>query len=147
MKKSITDLNQGFEKAIEQIKLEKENKALHETIDKLTQEIDRLRNLSEAPKSNIIKLHILPEEEILDQQIGLLQKVSRTRMLEVNEAKMLDLYIKNKRLIQEKSTMNAEFTSLPVDNMTNEELLKLIEGEKSDKENESTERSGEGPLE
>jgi hypothetical protein len=61
-------------------------------------------------------------------------------MLEVNEAKMLDLYIKNKRLIQEKSTLNAEFSSLPVENMTNDELIRLIEGEKNDKENEDSER-------
>lgn len=146
-KKSITDLHQGFEKAIELIKLEKENAALHETVEKLTQEIDRLRALNQPTPNNLIKIHTLPEEEILDQQIRLLQMASRTRMLEVNEAKMLDLYIKNKRLLQEKSTMNAEFTSLPVETMTNEELLKLVESEKNVQENQDPDRSGEDSLE
>jgi hypothetical protein len=147
MKKSITDLHQGFEKAIDLIKLEKENAALNETIDKLIKENERLKTLvlPEQP-SNLIKLHVLPEEEILDQQIRLLQAASRTRMLEVNEAKMLDLYIKNKRLLQEKSTMNAEFTSLPVENMTNEQLLQLIESEKHVQKDETSNGSGESSL-
>lgn len=147
MSTNIKKMSENFEKAVEVLKLERENKALNETIEKLLKEIDNLRSQVLTPTS-LVKIHVLPEEEILDQQIRLLQARSRVGMLELNEAKMLDLYIKNKRLIQEKSTLNADFSALPVDNMTNEQLLQLIEGEKTDVQKiESPDRSGEDSLE
>lgn len=145
MKKSISQVQDSFEKNFELLKLERENQGLHETIDKLTKEIDRLRELHLQPQSKLIKLNITPEEEILEQQINFLQQASRVRMLEVNEAKMLDLYIKNKRLIQEKSTLNAEFSSLP-DDISDEKLLQLVESGKYEQENESSIGSGEDSL-
>lgn len=141
-KKTITDLHQKFEDSFELIKLQKENYALNETIDKLLKEIDCLKS-SPVPKveNKLIKIHTTPEEEILDQQIMRLRQASQTRMLEVNEAKMLDLYIKNKRLLEEKSTINADFSPLTSDNMTNEQLFQLIESQKnvSSEENQDTE--------
>lgn len=130
--KTITDLHQKFEDSFEVIKLQKENAGLHETIDKLLVEIESLKS-SPVPKSDnkLIKIHTTPEEEILEQQIMRLRQVSQTRMLEVNEAKMLDLYIKNKRLLEEKSTINAEFSALSSDSMTNEQLFQLIESQKN----------------
>lgn len=146
MKKTIKDVQENFEKNFELVKLEKENKGLHETIDKLLKEIDKLRALHVPAQSKVIKLNATPEEEILDQQINFLQQASRIRMLEVNEAKMLDLYIKNKRLIQEKSTLNAEFSSLP-DDISDEKLLQLVESGKYEQENESSIGCGEDSLE
>jgi hypothetical protein len=144
---NIKKISEGFEDAVEKLKLEKENQALQLTVDKLLKEIDTLRSTI-VPKPQLIKIHVTPEEEILDQQIRLLQAKSRVGMLEMNEAKMLDLYIKNKRLLQDKSTLNADFNSLPVnDSMTNEQLLQLIESEKTDVQKiESPVGSGEDSL-
>jgi len=145
MSKKITDLPVDFQKHLEISKLEKENKALNETVDKLLKEIDTLRE-QKTGITNVIKLYVTPEEEILENQISRLQQISRTRCLDMNEAKMLDLYIKNKRLIAEKSTMNAEFKTISEDTDT-DELLRLVEGEKQNaKENESSNGSGEDPL-
>lgn len=141
-KKTITDLHQKFEDSFELIKLQKENTGLHQTIDTLLKEIDSLKS-SPVPKAEnkLIKIHTTAEEEILDQQIMRLRSVSQTRMLEVNEAKMLDLYIKNKRLLEEKSTINAEFNALSEENVTNEQLFQLIESQKnvSNEKDEDTE--------
>lgn len=144
---NIKKISEGFENTVEKLKLEKENQALQLTVDKLLKEIDTLRSAI-VPKPQLIKIHVTPEEEILDQQIRLLQAKSRVGMLEMNEAKMLDLYIKNKRLLQDKSTLNADFNSLPVnDSMTNEQLLQLIESEKTDVQKiESPVGSGEDSL-
>lgn len=145
---NIKKISEGFENAVEKLKLEKENKALQLTVDKLLKEIETLRSQVLVP-TQLVKIHVTPEEEILDQQIRLLQAKSRVEMLELNEAKMLDLYIKNKRLLQEKSTLNADFSSLPVnESMTNEQLLKLIESEKTDVQKiENSNGSGEDSLE
>lgn len=145
---NIKKISEGFENAVEKLKLQKENDALQTTIDKLLKEIETLRSQVLVP-SQLVKIHVTPEEEILDQQIRLLQAKSRVGMLEMNEAKMLDLYIKNKRLLQEKSTLNADFSSLPVnESMTNEQLLKLIESEKTDVQKiENSNGSGEDSLE
>lgn len=144
-RKKSTELSEAFQASLSLITLQRENEALKETIDKLLKEIEVLREKTNVPK--IIKLHSTPEEEILDQQIRILQQSSRVRALDLTEAKMLDLYIKNKRLLNEKSTLNADFNSLPVDKMTDEELMLLIESEKNNVEEDQTSTgSGEGSL-
>lgn len=64
---------------------------------------------------SLIKLHITPEEIILEQQIRQLAKLSQAGSLTLEEIKMLDLLIKNKRLVNEQSTLNVDATALPPD--------------------------------
>jgi hypothetical protein len=93
----------------------------------LLAELDRARKVD---RSGVIKLYLTPEQEILEQQISRIQAVSRERTLTLEETKMLDLHIKNKRLLDDKSTVNAEYKDIK--NSSISDLLKLAEGEPSD---------------
>lgn len=104
--------------------LSAENEALKQTIELLHKEIDRLKG---GKKSATIALKLLPEEEIIYTQIQNLLFDSRNRKLNMEETKQLDFYIKNKRLIEEKSTVNADFKNLP-DDISDDELNKIAEG-------------------
>jgi hypothetical protein len=121
--------------------LKNENKALKETVSKLLEELNSTRNINHSG----LVTHLSPEEEICNFQIQQLQAVSRERKLSLEEVKTLDLLIKNKRLLSQKSTSNQEFT-LPA-KITAEEL-ELIAGNVEDDTGKSSERSSsqEDPL-
>lgn len=127
MSKNVKTLSKNFkstallEKSI--LELKKENRALKQTVSKLLSEIDRVQNID---RSTIVKLDLSPEQEILEMQIMRLQTVSRERSLTLEETKMLDLHIKNKRLLEDKSTINADYKTLPSD-ITEEELMRIAE--------------------
>lgn len=106
---------------IQAVKLKKENKALRETVTKLLNELDRIRDLDRTPS----KLILTPEEELLEMQINNLNAVSRERKLTLEEVKTLDLLIKNKRLIKKQSTSNNEITLPP--NISDDELMRIAE--------------------
>jgi len=74
--------------------------------------------------SNLIKINPTPEEMIIDQQIRHLLTLSQKGSLTLEEVKILDMLIKNKRLCNHQSTLNAEFTSLPED-ITDDKLMEL----------------------
>lgn len=112
----------------ELFKLRKENKALNETVSKLCKEIDRLREIDRKKTSLILT----PEEELCEVQINNLNGISRERKLTLEEVKMLDLLIKNKRLIKKQSTSNNELT-LP-EEMSDEELMRIAESVESKEE-------------
>ncbi len=103
--------------------LKKENKALKDTVTKLLAEVDRLNGLD---KKKLIKLEISPEQEIMDMQIMRLQAISRERLLSIDECRQLDLHVKNKRLLDDKSTINAEHKTLPAQ-ISDAELLRIAE--------------------
>ena len=119
------DLRKGFKsKAVletENVELRKENKALKETITKLFRKLD---NLPEESKSNVVKLQLTPEQEILEMQIMRLQAISRERVLTLDETRKLDLHIKNKRLMEDKSTINADYKKVP-EGITEKDLLEI----------------------
>ena len=144
--KKANELSQDFQTHIELIKKDKEIEALRKSIETLLKEIETLRKSSGVSKA--IKINVTPEEQIIDEQIALLQRASMVRALEINEVKMLDMYIKNKRLLSEKSTMNADFTSLPDTNLSDEALLALVEGSNNaeTEENSPADTSGEDTL-
>lgn len=106
------------------VELKKENQALKETVSKLLNEVDRLRGVD---KEKVVRLELTPEQEILEMQIHRLQQVSRERALTLDETRTLDLHIKNKRLLDDKSTVNAEYSVLPAD-ISDDELLRIAEG-------------------
>ena len=119
------DLRKGFKsKAVletENVELRKENKALKETITKLFRKLD---NLPEESKSNVVKLQLTPEQEILEMQNMRLQAISRERVLTLDETRKLDLHIKNKRLMEDKSTINADYKKVP-EGITEKDLLEI----------------------
>jgi len=110
------------------LKLRKENKALYETVGKLCKELDRIREIDRKKTSLILT----PEEELCEVQINNLNGISRERKLTLEEVKMLDLLIKNKRLIKKQSTSNNELT-LP-EEMSDEDLMRIAESVENEKE-------------
>lgn len=117
--------------------LEDENKALKETVSKLLVEIDRLHDKEQS--SDLIELGPVKSEMlIIEKQIQFLKATALTRMLSLEETKILDIHIKNKRLLEGSSTsiLDAEFKSLPA-NMSDEELLRIAESVEISKVEES----------
>jgi hypothetical protein len=103
------------------LELKKENEALKETVTLLLKEIDKIR---EIDRSNVIRLDLSPEQRILETQIHYMEAISRERALSLEETRALDLHIKNKRLLDDKSTINADYTKVP-DGLTESDLLEI----------------------
>lgn len=123
---------------IEIKELSKRCEQLESYNNKLLEELDRARKID---RSGLIKLYSTPEQEIVDQQIVRIRAVSRERTLTLEETKMLDLHIKNKRLLDDKSTINAEYKDINKNSSIND-LLKLAEGEPSDVTENSQPKTG-----
>lgn len=114
--KNLEELNNELEA------LKRENVAAHRTIQKLlrdikskNEEIAELQKLltnavpliEPAKKENKIKLEITTEEEIAVLQLERLKQAAQTRSLTLEETRMFDLLVKNKRLSQEEPTNNS----------------------------------------
>lgn len=125
MSKNVLDLD--VYKSEEELKreilsLKRENQAAHKTIDKLlkdnsnkNEEIKHLQSLvgqmvpviqPAVDNRKKIQVDITPEEEIAMMQIDRLRKLAQTRSLTLEETKIFDLLVKNKRLSQDESTIN-----------------------------------------
>lgn len=125
MSKDPVDLDDY--KSIDQLKkellsLKRENKAAMLTIEKLlkdlskkNEEITHLQTLIHQTTPTLkpvednkkkIKVDLTPEEEIAFTQLDRLRKIAQTRALTLEETKIFDLLVKNKRLSQDESTIN-----------------------------------------
>lgn len=119
------------------LKLKSENKALQETVDKLLAEIENLRGL--AP-SNLIITDISPEQEIVDQQINLLNAISRQRQLTLDETRALDIHLKNKRMMEKKDpeAIEAEYRNLSK-GLTEDDIMRIaLNGKTEDPDSETS---------
>ena len=122
MASKVSDMDEF--KSIDQLKKElltltRENKAAMLTIDKLlkeanqkNEEIKHLQNLvaNAVPvikkESQLISVSVTPEEEIAQTQLERLRQAAKTRILTLEETRMFDLLVKNKRLVLDESTIN-----------------------------------------
>lgn len=114
-------------KTVDQLKKEllsltRENFAAMQTITKLLKELnlknEKIASLESlinqtvpvaAPKQNDpkkIQLQVTPEQEIADIQLERLRQSAKNRSLTLEETRMYDLLVKNKRLSQDESTVN-----------------------------------------
>lgn len=132
-RKSVKTLESEFkstallEKTVAELK--KENKALQETVSKLLAELDKVKGVDRS----VVKLELTPEQQIIEMQIMRLQAASIERSLTYDETRMLDIHIKNKRLMEDKSTINADYKTLP-EGITEGELMRIAESaEKKEK--------------
>ena len=105
------------------LQLRQENKALKDTVSKLLAELNSVRDLDNSP---IVRKSLTAEEEICVIQIENLRALARERRLSLEEIKTLDLLVKNKRLLNKKSTSNNEFNVLPAE-ISEDELLRIAE--------------------
>lgn len=125
----------------ENLSLKRENVALHKTVEKLlkemnkkSEEIAHLTNLVsqtvpvvQSPKHEGKKLvvAITAEEEIAEFQLERLRQAAKIRALTLEETRMFDLLVKNKRLSKDESTINLSKGSYR--EVTEAELVKLAE--------------------
>lgn len=133
---SIKDLSDNHENGILKttiIKIEKDNVALGQTIDKLYQELDKkdqeIAHLQVLLRGGIPNLSVLPlkvtdEELIALTQLEILKKKAETRELTLEEVKKYDMLVKNKMLAQGKNPpIDADSEKLPTDK---DSLLKIV---------------------
>ncbi|HEY8390187.1 MAG TPA: hypothetical protein VIL26_04460 [Clostridia bacterium] len=133
MSKQIKVLEKEFKtiSALEQknLELKEENRKLKEAVNQLIARLDAL----DQTKNKLVKLEISSEELIIERQIQFLKESAMLRPLTLEETKILDLHIKNKRLLTDKSTINAKYKSLP-DDMSDDELLRIAESVETQEE-------------
>jgi len=100
--------------------------------EELRQKEEQIRNLEHMIQKMIPKLgaegeglvHITDEEIIVLEQIERLKYIAKQRQMTPDEVKMLDTLIKNKRLLQGKSTaINADYERIK--DLDEKDLLKL----------------------
>lgn len=124
MSKPFDDLLSVAEYKKKLASIEKELKATYKTIDKLLkdnklkeEEISHLKSLLEKnvpvliedkKPQQLIQLDLSPEEEIAEIQLNKLKESSKNRALTLEEARIYDLLVKNKRLSRKESTVNIE---------------------------------------
>lgn len=99
-------------------------------IKRLSEELvmreEKLKHLeSLLIQTNPIIINLSNEEEICEIQIARLLGVAKTRDLTLEEAKRLDIFIKNKRLAKDESTINVE--ARRVDDISDAKLLQIAE--------------------
>lgn len=115
-------------------RLEKMVKAQEETIEKLTKEIDNKNDTIDALKRRVNgdtsivvpRAQISPEEVIAETQLKLLEERAMRQTLTLEEIKIYDLLVKNKRLTLGQSTENASYRVLPA-NTDEKSLLEIAQ--------------------
>lgn len=134
-------------KSVDQLKrelitLKRENVAALKTIDKLlkdlnqkAEEIKSLQSLVSQTvpvikKTEKLDLSVTPEEEIAALQLERLRNAARNRTLTLEETRMFDLLVKNKRLSQDESTINLSKSDYR--DVTDAALLKIAGKNESD---------------
>lgn len=130
--------------------LQLELKAAYKTIEKLLKDIseknEKLKSLEEmlrrAPLPVIQNKRIMEapsaEQQIAFTQIERLRLASEQRSLTLEEAKLFDILVKNKRLAEDKSTENiSKGTYYAVNDI---ELMRIV-GEASNPEEDGNEKS------
>lgn len=106
----------------ENLELKQENEALKITVTKMLDEITRLRDVTLPPNPN--KISLTSEQRIIDEQIRLLEIVSMSRALDLDETRTLDLFIKNKRMLDENKPIEVDYTKVP-DGSTESDLMRI----------------------
>ena len=146
MSDKVADLEEY--KSIDQLKreltsLKRENHAAMKTIDKLlkdlnqkSEEIKHLQSLV-AQAVPVVKKETLPiatsvtaEEEIAQLQLERLRLAAKSRTLTLEETRMFDLLVKNKRLTQDESTINLSKASYR--DVSDADLLQIASKDESD---------------
>ena len=121
------DIEKKFENTASQeleiVRLKKKIKALEQLNDKLMAKNEAVKEVS-----RIITVNASPEQQITESQIQYLKAVSSQRILTLEETKMLDIHIKNKRLLDDKSTMNADFKDVS-NEVSDADLIGIASGQ------------------
>ncbi len=122
MSNDVADLDDF--KTIDQLKKEilsltRENKAALITVDKVLKELNKkneeIRHLQSLIEQSVpvikkesqkLIIAVSPEESIAQTQLERLRQTAQNRVLTLEEVRMYDLLVKNKRLVLDESTVN-----------------------------------------
>lgn len=115
----------------ENLELYKENAALKTTVSKLLEELNKIRNIKRPTELN--KITQTTEQRIVNEQINYFDAISAERALSLEETRALDLLIKNKRLLDEKISIEPDYTKVP-EGQTESDLLRIAGNVESEKE-------------
>jgi hypothetical protein len=133
---NLGDFKTSEQLADENVKLRRELKAAIMTVDKLlkdmskkTDEIKHLQSLvsqvvpviKAPPEKSVVQ--VSPEVETAEIQLERLRQAARTRPLTLEEVRMFDLLVKNKRLSQDESTINLSKASYR--DVSNDDLAQI----------------------
>lgn len=128
-------------KTVDQLKkelkvLKMENIAAMRTIEKLlkdlsqkTEQLTQMESLVAAAvpvvkkETSALSINLTPEEEIATLQLDRLRTAAKVRSLTLEETRMYDLLVKNKRLSQDESTIN--LSKKHYRDVTDAELLQI----------------------
>lgn len=142
----IADLEEF--KSVDQLRreltsLKRENHAAMKTIDKLLKDLnqksEQIKHLESLVSQTVpviiqepstIITQITPEEEIAHLQLERLRKAAQSRTLTLEETRMYDLLVKNKRLSQDESTIN--LSKAHYRNVSDADLLQIAGKDESD---------------
>lgn len=97
-----------------------QNELLLEENKRLQQEINTLT----SSKQSKLKIDYSDEEIIAHMQLERLRMKAMEQELTLEEIKKYDLLVKNKRLSEDKSTINADYKKLP-ENIDDESLIQI----------------------
>lgn len=143
MSQNVSDLEEF--KTVEELKkeilaLKRENKAYNLTVDKLlkdgNQKNEQIKHLESLVSQNVpvikhenqkLSIAVMPEEEIAQIQLERLRQSAKVRPLTLEEVRMFDLLVKNKRLVLDESTINLGKNQYR--DVADAELLKLAAAE------------------
>lgn len=110
-------------------KLENENRHLKYLLEQTTQLIE---------KDNVHKMIVTPEQALIDEQISILQGRAIGKELTLEEIKKLDLLIKNKKLLEEKTkTFKAESKTIDIPISSDTKLLEIASVKDSEPDGDS----------
>lgn len=112
------------------------NLYLQEQLNKKEEEVKHLQKLLEDCVPLLDEPHKLlltEEEEISLLQLERLKAISLERQLTLDEVKMFDILVKNKRLAQKNPTLIADYKKLP-ENLTTQKLLSIATSDLEKKE-------------
>jgi hypothetical protein len=107
----------------ENLELTKENTALKETVTKLLEEVERLRNLPTL-NTSVQKVNQTTEQRIIEEQIQIYQQLSFRGPLSLDDIRALDILIKNKRLLDQNKAIEPDWKDIS-ENTSENELLRL----------------------
>lgn len=135
--KSIDDLKK------ENASLKRELNAAFKTIDKLVKDVSQKNEENKHLQSLVgqvvpvikkeassIVMSLTPEEEIAQLQLERLRVLAKSRTLTLEETRMFDLLVKNKRLAQDESTINLSKTQYR--DVSDADLLQIAGKDDSD---------------
>lgn len=118
------DLAEDMEKSIPQTVPYDKYRQLEMELEKAMSEIDSLKQILSRVNAIGLALPVSDEEEIASIQIARLKTISKERQLTLEEVRIFDFLVKNKRLSKEDSTEIISTNELPK-NLDKKQLIQI----------------------